>query len=198
MKICSCCKIEKSYDEYHKSKNDKDGYKTACKVCRNKKQDDYRQNNKDKINEYMKNYSEVNSTDIKLKCKKWVNDNRDKANETKRLWKRSNKERLRKYNKTYTHKWRMFLHGTLKRMNLPKSNRTIDMLGYSPLKFKEHLESLFLPGMSWDNHGDWHIDHIKPLSLFASDTPINIVNALDNIQPLWAKDNLIKGDNYTP
>ena len=47
--------------------------------------------------------------------------------------------------------------------------------------------------MSWDNYGKWHVDHKKPISLFNKNTPAHIVNALSNLQPLWAKDNLSKG-----
>lgn len=198
MKICKTCNKSKMLTEYHKSKNSKDGYKTECKTCRNKQQQQYRDNNKDKINEYMRNYYEKNKNDIKLKCKKWVENNRIKSNNTKLKWKEKNKEKwliyTRTQNKTYTHRWRMFLHTTLKRMNKIKNDKTINILGYSPLQFKIHLESLFIDDMSWDNYGKWHIDHIIPLSKFDKNTPIHIVNALSNIQPLWAKTNLSKGN----
>ena len=48
--------------------------------------------------------------------------------------------------------------------------------------------------MSWDNHGKWHIDHIKPVSKFDKNTLPSIVNALSNLQPLWAIDNIQKGN----
>jgi hypothetical protein len=43
--------------------------------------------------------------------------------------------------------------------------------------------------MSWDNYGKWHIDHIVMVSSFEEDTPMNIVNSLENLRPLWAEDN---------
>lgn len=78
-----------------------------------------------------------------------------------------------------------------------KSGSAIRNLGCSLEEFKKHIESKFKPGMNWDNHGQygWHIDHIKPLSSFN----LNDVNQLNeachftNLQPLWAKDNLVKG-----
>lgn len=70
------------------------------------------------------------------------------------------------------------------------------MLGYSADDLKLHMESLFKEGMSWDNYGEWHIDHIKPVSLFDPETDISIVNSLDNLQPLWAYENLSKGNKY--
>jgi hypothetical protein len=57
-------------------------------------------------------------------------------------------------------------------------------LGYTPDELKTHLESLFTEGMTWGNYGDWHIDHIKPVSRFDKTTPVHIVNSLDNLQPL--------------
>jgi hypothetical protein len=50
--------------------------------------------------------------------------------------------------------------------------------------------------MSWENYGEWHIDHIRPLSSFEPDTPVSIVCALDNLQPLWATTREIDGIIY--
>jgi hypothetical protein len=61
---------------------------------------------------------------------------------------------------------------------------------------KIHIESLFKEGMSWDNYGKWHVDHIKPVSLFNAEDDISIVNSLENLQPLWASENLSKGNKY--
>lgn len=70
---------------------------------------------------------------------------------------------------------------------------THQKLGYSLHEFKAHIESKFLSGMSWDNHGKWHIDHIMPVSKFPAEK-IHKLNQLSNLQPLWAFDNLSKGD----
>lgn len=70
------------------------------------------------------------------------------------------------------------------------------MLGYSALDLKTHIENQFIDGMSWNNWGDWHIDHIRPVSSFDKTEKPYIVNALDNLQPLWWKDNLEKGKKY--
>ena len=85
--------------------------------------------------------------------------------------------------------WRTILTNTLKRFNKKKEDKTINLLGYSALDLKKHIESLFLEGMSWENYGEWHIDHIKMVSTFDKETPMNIVNSLENLRPLWAEDN---------
>jgi len=46
--------------------------------------------------------------------------------------------------------------------------------------------------MSWENYGDWHIDHIRPLSSFNESDDASIVNSLNNLRPLWKEDNLKK------
>jgi hypothetical protein len=90
----------------------------------------------------------------------------------------------------------LFLNNTLKRLGKKKEGHTIDLIGYSALELKEHIESLFTIGMSWDNYGQWHIDHIKPVSSFDKDTPIKTVNVLSNLQPLWATTREIDGVVY--
>ena len=77
-----------------------------------------------------------------------------------------------------------------------KQGHTIDELGYSAVELKEHIEQQFTPGMTWENHGEWHIDHIKGVINFDSDTNVNIVCALDNLQPLWATTREINGVVY--
>ncbi len=80
-----------------------------------------------------------------------------------------------------------------------KSKHTVDYLGCSVEFLKDHLERQFEPEMTWENHGAWHIDHIdhiKPL------TPVNPISYdelisrfhYSNLQPLWARDNLVKGN----
>lgn len=77
-------------------------------------------------------------------------------------------------------------------------DRTKDILGYTAKEFVEHIEPMFKPGMSWENHGEWHIDHIRPLASFDlfDDEQRKIANSLHNLQPLWAKKNLKKSDAW--
>jgi len=73
-----------------------------------------------------------------------------------------------------------------------------DLVGYTCEDLMTHLESQFEEGMSWDNKGQWHIDHVIPRSRFNSnspeDTEFKKCWALSNLQPLWAADNIAKSD----
>lgn len=69
-------------------------------------------------------------------------------------------------------------------------------LGCNYQVFKEHIESQFKDGMSWDNYGKWHLDHIFPLSIAAKmgDDKLFKCFHYTNLQPLWAIDNIKKGN----
>ena len=88
------------------------------------------------------------------------------------------------------------LRSTLKRFGLKKEGKTIEILGYSALELKEHIEKNWLPTMTWKNYGDWHIDHIRSVATFDSTTPMSEVNALSNLQPMWATTRIIDGVLY--
>ena len=70
------------------------------------------------------------------------------------------------------------------------------LLEVSYEEFHNHIDKQFTEGMNWNNYGEWHIDHIYPLSLFDKSTPINIVNALKNLKPMWATTRNINGILY--
>jgi len=75
-----------------------------------------------------------------------------------------------------------------------------DLVGYTREQLMAHLESLFKDGMTWENYGEWHVDHIKPQSAFSFISPdspeFKACWALSNLQPLWAKDNAQKGAKW--
>jgi hypothetical protein len=193
MKKCIKCLTQKEYNDFHRQKTSRDGFRNICKECRKSKDASYREKNRDRINEYMKEYSKDNFDRIKSKSDKWRIENRERYNQRGNNWKKSKKS-WEKTNKDYKHIWRMFLHTTLRRMGTNKEMKTIDYLGYSPLDFKNRLEETFQEGMTWENYGEWHIDHIIPLSIFSKDESISVVNALTNLQALWSKDNIKKSN----
>jgi len=78
----------------------------------------------------------------------------------------------------------------IRRCLFPKNGcSSFDLLGYSCQDFRSHIELRFQEGMSWKNYGLWEIDHVFPISRFPANTPISVINSLENLQPLWKKDN---------
>lgn len=75
------------------------------------------------------------------------------------------------------------------------------LVGYTLDDLMRHLERQFVKGMSWDNMGEWHIDHILPRASFsyvaAEDPSFKACWALTNLRPLWAADNFQKSARRT-
>ena len=212
MKNCRKCKIELYESNKIKAAN-------ICKNCQLEYQRDYYKKNRNKWYVY---YGYNNLTDDQKKEKykkrkekidhvgyiKYQSEYREKNKEVLREKRRQYQKNVRyprhlermrtdeKYRATRA--YRSLLRNFIQRSknSYIKNEKTSQILGYSMIEFKSHIESLFLPGMTWFNHGEWHLDHISPISSFELGTPVNIFNALNNLQPLWAYDNLKKVTKY--
>lgn len=204
-KICSKCKDEKQIDEFGKDSSRKDGYSYLCKICLINKSRLYKKNNHDKILNGYKEYREKNNEKIKNSRKEYVKNNQEKISEYKKQYYLINKDYFLKWEKNKRDIDELFkLSGNVRKRlnkffkvkNFKKSNKTIDIVGCTPQELKTHLERQFQDGMSWDNYGfyGWHIDHIIPLSSAQNEEEIYKLCHYTNLQPLWAKDNLSKGD----
>ena len=108
------------------------------------------------------------------------------------------------YRSTVDHKLKHCLRNAIHNRIGSKVKGRSWYIGYSSSDLKSWLEGQFKPGMSWKNYGrkGWHIDHKRPLASFNFFDDCGNINhdevvkamALENLQPLWAKENLIKGD----
>lgn len=99
------------------------------------------------------------------------------------------------------HKLRSTMHQFIRRLFISKNGEaTSAILGYTAAQLKERIEFNFKDGMSWDNRGLWHIDHIKPIDRFIAQgvTDPRLINALSNLRPMWAKENISKGSRFSP
>lgn len=170
MKICSTCKIEKSYSFFPKNKNRKDGYHTSCKLCRK----EYNEKNKDLIKlqekiRYQKSPQKFRNRTIEYnknnpeKSKEYYLKNREKE------IKRSVKYKKKKYKEDPLFRLEAILRARLIDYvsRDSKSESAKDLLGCTLEEFKYYISKQFLPEMNWDNHGDiWQIDHIIPCIKF--------------------------------
>lgn len=183
LKKCTKCKCVKNIDDFSKKNTLKSGIRSSCKECDKL----YRTKTKEHFKEYRKKYIEINSDIVREKSREWEKNNSEKRKKQKKEYRDKNK---------HIFAWKNILRNSLLRMNSKKNGHTIDLLGYSAKELKEHIEKLFTVGMYWENYGEWHIDHIKPVSSFEKDTKVSIVNSLENLRPLWSTTREIDGIIY--
>lgn len=129
-----------------------------------------------------------NREKYRLRQQKWIEANPEQHHQNQYLYK---KQRLET---DLLYKLKLRIRSRLGRIKYNRSKRTVDWLGCSIADLKIHLEKQFQPGMSWDNYGEWHIDHITPLASAKNEDEVLLLCHYTNLQPLWAKDNLLKGD----
>lgn len=167
----------------------------------------YCKKNREKILIDNKAYRNSHKVALAESFKRWTEKNREKRAEYYKLYYQINKEKKLSSQRTYfTHRRKIDTNFKL-RMNLAsrvkavlvgdsKSKSTIELLGCSINELRTWLESQFQDGMTWDNYGQWHVDHVYPCAKFNLEQPYEQKICFNwfNLQPLWAKDNLIKGN----
>lgn len=204
-KICGACKIEKGFECFGKDKKTKTGYKWACHDCRKIESKQYRENNRERRSQTLKDYYENNKEKELLRFKKYREDNKEKRNETQNRSYHKNKDKTKERNKFRTQTDPVYkltkvvrsrVTSYIKKNAIPKNHPTFELVGCTPQELKEHLEKQFKEGMTWDNHGKygWHIDHIIPLSSATTEEELYKLCHFTNLQPLWAEENLSKGN----
>lgn len=161
--------------------------------------------NKKQYNETAKLYRENNKEKIKLQKQLYRQNNREKILAKKKAYRLANKDKYNSYRNNRLKNDPQFKLGIILRSRLRmalnkkyKSGSAVNDLGCSISELQVYLESKFQPGMTWNNHGEWHIDHIKPLAAFDLSDRKQLLEACHytNLQPLWAKDNLSKNKYY--
>ena len=185
MKECSVCNTLKDFDQFHKTSS-------YCLDCHKKKCKEYYQKNKEKA---------------KARALKWRKENYEKScainkkSATKyaksgKAWERQKERYHTDPNFKLTVLLRQYSNQVTKSVKQQKELRSLEYLGCTIEEFKTHIESLWLDGMTWGNHGEWHIDHKIPLDYFIKneDDPWK-ANHYSNLQPLWAEENIRKGNS---
>jgi len=175
-----------------------------------KKASKYYLKNKEKIKKRQKITNKIyyknNREEIKEKSREYYCKNKEKKLLKNKIYRINNKEKVKAHDI-----WRSKnninrkLALSLRRRTLlalkdnSKSKNTMSLLGVENIEFLwKHLESTFKPGMTRENHGLWHIDHIRPCSSFDLSKPEEQVKCFHytNLQALWAYENLSKGDRF--
>jgi hypothetical protein len=177
-----------SRDHYERNKS---SYRT--------KRQEYRKQNKEKLSAAGKAYYASNREKVLTSHRRYRQENVDKTRERNREYQRQKWQSDFEYwlKKTVGRRMRDALFC----QSAKKQGCTIALIGCSAAVLALRLESMFLLGMSWENYGyhGWHIDHIIPLAKFDLSDSAQQAAAFHytNLQPLWAKDNLRKGDRVS-
>jgi hypothetical protein len=154
-----------------------------------------------------RNWRNRNNPNKKASWRKWYEQNKEYKDAQTRAWQVANKAHLSKYNSEKTSKkikedplfcLRMRVRKrTSKAFNLfgyTKNSKSNEILGCSWEELKAQFEKQFKPGMTWGNRHLWHVDHIIPLASATSEEELVRLCHHSNLQPLWAKENLIKAN----
>ena len=165
---------------------------------------EYYQKNKSKKQLYDKEYYQLNEEKIIKRKKLWWENNIKRISKIRKKSYQLNKSIINAYRKHKLHtnsEFRM-IHNLRNRLNKvlggnPKLETTMKLVGCSIEQLKKHLEKRFTKGMTWQNYGQWHIDHIKPCADFDLSKLSEQKKCFHykNLQPLWALDNIKKGKN---
>jgi len=213
MKRCSGCGETKNAAEFYRDVSKKDGLSSGCKECVKARSKAYYLANKDECGERHKEWAKTNKDKVKPYKARYRAKNREKLREDERRrridnpeyfinWRKENKARVNEYKKNrrltdINYKLRCYMRSRVSSVvsGSLRGGSAIKDLGCSVEELKAHLESQFKPGMSWENYGAWHIDHIKPLARFDLTDRGQFLKACNytNLQPLWAAENISKG-----
>lgn len=187
MKRCNKCLDLLDYSNFSKRKVSIDGLSYTCKPCCKI----YNLKNKSELQIKRKIYQNTNKEKLAIKDKQYYEKNKNKRiNQVKNYIKSKRKTDINFKLKNYL---RNRLYCAIKAK--AKKGSAVTDLGCSVEFLKEYLTIKFQDGMSWDNYGKWHIDHIKPLASFNLEARVEFLSACHytNLQPLWAQDNIKKG-----
>lgn len=126
-----------------------------------------------------------------ISAKKYYKSNKEKINIYKAKWMR--KKMNTDIGFKLKHRLRTRIYNAVK--GTVKSESTINLIGCSIEHLMAHLESGFTEGMSFDNYGRWHVDHVIPCAKFDLTKGKEQKKCFNykNLQPLWAFDNMSKG-----
>ena len=180
-KVCSKCNEEKEFGEFYKHKKGKNGLMSYCKECQLIQSNSWRTENPEKIKQY-----ELCNAEKRQKYRK------DNSENMKQYF--TDYQRNRRRN-DLNHRIICNLRNRLWCAVARKQGKTKDLLGCTVAQLRTFLEAEFEEGMTWENHGKWHIDHIRPCASFNLEDPEEQKKCFHwtNLQPLWAADNLSKG-----
>jgi hypothetical protein len=220
--VCKVCASEQRKEYYTANKEQSKAYYKANSeyICEKQKayykanteavcerHEEYRAGNAEVIAAREKAYRAANAEVIRERQKAYYADNTESLCEQHREYYRAHSEAIiennvqcdrnrRKADPFYalTKRIRSLMYTVLRNQGYSKSSKTYEILGCTREEFFAHIESQFVEGMGWHNRSEWHLDHIYPVSKAVDEEHLLKLNHYTNFQPLWAFDNLSKGN----
>ena len=158
-----------------------------------------------------KKWRDKNKEKLSKKHKLWYENNKNKWNDYIKEYRKNNVDKIRQIKRDYERNrkasdplyklisnFRTAIYQVLKESNVEKNGHYFDILGYTPEELINHLEKQFTEGMTWDNYGEFHVDHKLPISSFnikeIGDEEFMRCWCLDNLQPMWGEENIRKSN----
>lgn len=189
-KLCRDCGLIRPASAFSMDRSKKSGLATYCKECQSVR---------------MSKYYPANAEKIRQRSRDWYHENAERSKAYVKLWTASNKERhLKRRSKRHAERiktdpnYRLDYAMRSALQRLLKKGGASSKLPYRADQLRQRMECQFKSGMSWDNYGEWEIDHKIPMSIMMArgETRPHIINALSNLQPLWKAENRSKGARY--
>lgn len=206
LKRCNRCMRTQPLDFFRLSRRMADGRLNQCHSCElayararreanpEAKREMYRQwaaKNVDRLRAAGARYREKNGERAKARIAAWHEANPDRSKE---ITKRRNANRRVTIAGQLRDRITKSLHRCLRQSK--NHAKTESLVGWTIADLRAHLERQFTKGMGWHNMGEWHIDHIVPVSAFTISTPddpdVRRAWALANLRPIWAQENMNK------
>lgn len=192
-KECSQCGEWKPFDSFVKDPRKKLGITANCKACRAANSRAFRIKNPERTKQWRASTAE---------CRKYYHENKERIKERRRIKRIENREKI-----TEAARYRRLMdprHDLLLKMRsrlkecirkIANGRATSDfnpLISCSLLELKAHFEAQFRDGMTWDNSGEWHADHIIPCAAYKLDSEESKRNCFhfSNLRPLWKEENL--------
>lgn len=206
-KVCKLCGTRKPVDAFYTAKRGE--LRSLCKKCTLAECRRYRALNLEARRRYGREYAASHRENIRENSRAHYLANKEEYKQREQEYRKKNKPAVaarknrysrRRYQQDVKYRLTKCLRTRISKVlnGRNKSANSLELLGCTAAQLREHLEKQFTDSMSWANYGHdgWHMDHIRPCASFdlTKEAAQRTCFHYTNLQPLWAADNIKKGD----
>lgn len=208
-KTCAKCCSSYLLSEYHSDKGKKDGLSSSCKKCKKAYRASYYAKNSERLKAESMSWFEANKERRAESSRQYYLENIDyfRASRKSRYWldPKGNTRKSSDYHLSriksdplyrFQARCRTRVYQALVQTGYRKTSRAYFLIGCSKPDLAGMISAKFEPGMTWDNYGEWHIDHKIPISSAGSQVETELLCHYLNMQPMWAGANIAKSASF--